>query len=114
LASDTQIPAADGPPGSRRALTEGRDGAVYLYVAPGVFGAEPLLDRYDPVTHRLERAVLALDHTGRVTLAAGRDALWIAAVRGHHQLWRIPWPTLAALPWHPVPDLHLDGTPIAP
>jgi hypothetical protein len=96
------------------ALTEGRDGAVYLYVAPGVFGPEPLLDRYDPVTHRLERAVLALDHPGQVTLAAGRHALWIAAVRGHHQLWRIPWSDLDQLPWQTVPGLHLNGAPVAP
>lgn len=95
-------------------ITEGRDGKIYLYLAPGPFGPEPLLDRFDPTTQRLERAVLGLDHPGRVTLAAGRDGLWIAAVGAGRALWRIPWLTLQEIGWREVKEAHFDGLPRRP
>ena len=78
-------------------------------MAEGRFGPEPLLDRYDPVTHRIERAALDLEPPGGVTLAAGHDGLWIAAIRADHEIWRIPWETLDGFAWQPVADVFLDG-----
>ena len=94
------------------ALAEGRDGKLYLYVAAGLFGPAPLLDRYDPVTHRIERAVLDLEPPGGVTLAAGHDGLWIAAIRAGHEIWRIPWAELDAFPWQPVGGVFVDGVAV--
>lgn len=97
-----------------QAVAEGRDGKVYLYVAPGIFGPEPLLDRYDPLNHRLERAVLEMEHSGRVTLASANDGLWIGATAGRHKIWRIGWPKLDELGWERVSGLHSDGVPMEP
>ena len=95
-----------------QAVAEGRDGKLYIYVAEGRFGPEPLLDRYDPVTHRIERATLDLEPPGGVTLAAGHDGLWIAAIRADHEIWRIPWETLDGFAWQTVADLFLDGVAV--
>lgn len=97
------------------AVVEGRDGKVYLYVAPGIFGGDPLLDRYDPLNHRLERAVLGIaKHPGRVSMASGKDGLWIAAKGSDHQLWRISWQVLQELKWSRVSGLYSDGLPVEP
>ena len=77
-------------------LTEGRDHRIYLAVQEGQNLA---LDRYDPTQETLERTDLGLSAPGYVSLAAGRDALYIAAPHGDQGRWRISWEDLDHATW---------------
>jgi hypothetical protein len=80
-------------------LIEGLDHRIYLLVQ-GERGVA--LDRYDPAEPSLERVELGLDLTGNATLAAGRDALYLAAHSGDHGRWRISWDGLDRARWKKV------------
>jgi hypothetical protein len=81
-------------------LTEGLDGRIYLLVQ-GDKGAA--LDRYDSTQSTLERLSLSLTLPGNATLAAGRDALYLAAHTGDAGRWKITWEDLEQADWHDVP-----------
>jgi hypothetical protein len=89
-------------------LTEGLDRRIYLLVQ-GEQGVS--LDRYDPAESSLERVELGLDLTGNATMAAGRDALYLAAHSGDHGRWRISWDDLDRARWKKV---TVDGPPPTP
>lgn len=80
-------------------LTEGLDHRLYLLVQTGKGTA---LDRYDPALSTLERVQLGLDLPGNATLAAGRDALYLAAHSGGSGRWRIAWDDLDRARWTKV------------
>lgn len=86
-------------------LAEGLDHRIYL-LAQGETGA--VLDRYDPTQSTLERLELNLSLPGNATLAAGRDALYLAAHTGDQGRWKIAWEDLDQAPWKDVP-LKLPG-----
>lgn len=98
-------------------LTVARDGNVYLVVeVAGTEGKPHLaLDRFDPRYPSLMRLPLeGLDPiAGHLSLAAGRDALYIAGFSAPDGLWRLPWGLLEAGRWEPVADAKLDGQPLA-
>jgi hypothetical protein len=89
-------------------LTEGPDHRIYLLVQ-GEKGVS--LDRYDPTGPSLERVELGLDLSGNATMAAGRDALYLAAHSGDHGRWRISWEELDRARWKKV---SVDGEAPAP
>jgi hypothetical protein len=91
-------------------LTEGLDHRIYLLVQGGKGAA---LDRYDPAESSLERVELGLDLTGNATLAAGRDALYLAAHSGDHGRWKISWEDLERAKWKKV-TVDADLPPPAP
>lgn len=80
-------------------LTVGPGQILYLLVNPPGEGAFAI-DRYDPGRAILERVDLALSSTGRFSLAAGKDALYLANTREGR--WRISWETLEQAPWKEV------------
>jgi hypothetical protein len=88
-------------------LTEGRDGRFYFLVRTKEGGAA--LDRYDPERVVLERLPLQLKTEGTFTMAAGRDAIYLAAWEGRKGRWRIPWETLEQAKWKAVKDAEIDG-----
>jgi hypothetical protein len=93
-------------------LIEGLDRRIYLLVQ-GEKGVA--LDRYDPAESSLERVELGLELTGNATLAAGRDALYLAAHSGDHGRWRISWDDLDRARWKKVNvDGELPKAPPAP
>jgi hypothetical protein len=92
-------------------LTEGRDGRLYLLVRTKDGGAA--IDRFDSALLALQRTPVDLKAQGRFTLAAGRDALYIAAWNGKQGRWRIAWEDLEQAPWRDVEDAELDGLPLA-
>jgi hypothetical protein len=93
-------------------LTEGLDRRIYLLVQ-GEKGVA--LDRYDPIESSLERVELGLDLSGNVTLAAGHDALYLAAHSGDHGRWRISWDDLDRARWKKITvDADLPQAPPAP
>ncbi|HYX25305.1 MAG TPA: hypothetical protein VFC23_14210 [Thermoanaerobaculia bacterium] len=88
-------------------LTEGRDGRFYFLVRTKEGGAA--LDRYDPERVMLERLPLQLKTEGKFTMAAGRDAIYLAAWDGRKGRWRIRWETLEQAQWKGVKDAEIDG-----
>lgn len=88
-------------------LSEGRDGRIYLLVHKESKGFT--LDRYDPVTQTLERAPIALDFEGYISMAAGKDALYFAPYNPAMGRWRLPWEDLEAAPWAVVKRAKISG-----
>ncbi len=83
-------------------------GTLYLLLAAqATETGKPALDRWDPATQRHERLNLNLPpYSGRRTMAAGRDGLYIANYEGDSGRWRIPWTTLVEATWVAVADLE--------
>lgn len=96
-----------------RAMTAGRDGAVYLLVQTDKGLA---LDRFQPALLTLERVPLAGIETGsgRLTMAAGKEGLYVAARSGRGGLWLIAAEALEKAGWQHVPDAMLNGQPLSP
>ncbi|HYG65017.1 MAG TPA: hypothetical protein VEL74_20715 [Thermoanaerobaculia bacterium] len=91
-------------------LAEGPDGRLYLLVPTESGGLA--LDRYDPVRLALERVSVKLSTEGRFTIAAGKDALYLAAWNGTKGRWRLPWEALEEAEWAPVENAAMDGIPM--
>ncbi|HVT16467.1 MAG TPA: hypothetical protein VHQ90_09870 [Thermoanaerobaculia bacterium] len=93
-----------------------RDGRLYLLVSDDRKGMEGhlALDRFDPQVPSLARLPVAgLDElAGRLSVAAGRDGLYVAAFSGEDGLWRLPWEALEAAEWQRVDEAKLDGEPL--
>jgi len=88
-------------------LTEGPDGRLYLLVR--LPDGATALDRFDASTGRLERVTLQWKTVGTYTVAAGRDALYIAAFRGNGGRWKLSWEALEQARWKPVSGVVIDG-----
>ena len=88
-------------------MTEGRDGNVYLLVDAGEGAAA--LDRFDPTRAVLERVPLTFKLKDMVTLASGRDALYLAPWSAEKGRWRISWESLDTAAWKPVKSVRIDG-----
>jgi hypothetical protein len=88
-------------------LTEGLDSQLYLLVRLPDGGIA--LDRFDTGRMALERVHLQLKTKGTFTIAAGRDALYIAAFQGKEGRWRVSWDALTQASWKAVEAVELDG-----
>lgn len=88
------------------AMTQGLDGCLYLLVRTQ--GEGVALDRYDPTRVALERLPLQLEIGDAVTMAAGRDALYLAAGDGRKGRWRIAWDVLDLAHWQKVANARID------
>ena len=96
-----------------RAMTAGRDGAVYLLVETKEGLA---LDRFQPALLSLDRVLLAgLElGPGLPTMAAGNLGLYIAAWRGGDGMGLIDSEALDKADWKPVRNAVLNGQPLIP
>lgn len=88
-------------------LAPSPDGRTYFLVSTEE-GAVAL-DRYDPALANLERLQLAFKPPGALSMAAGRDALYLAATEGGGGRWRIPWDDLERSSWKLVRGAEIDG-----
>lgn len=88
-------------------ITEGRDGRIYLLISVASGGAA--LDRYDPVRNRLDRIPLSVKLKETFTLAAGKDALYLAPWNTDGGRWKISWDELETAPWKIVKGVRVDG-----
>jgi hypothetical protein len=93
-------------------LTEGLDGKIYLLVRTEA--GDAALDRFDPSLLLLERIPLDLKASGRYTIAAGLDGLYLAAWNGRQGRWRISWDALDQAAWKDVANCEIDGVPMTP
>lgn len=84
------------------------DSRVYLVVETPEGLA---LDQWDPVTQALSRVQLANITTGpsRLSLAAARDGLYLAAAHQGEPVWRLDWQRLEEAKWKPVPEAVVEG-----
>jgi len=90
-------------------LTLGRDHLVWMVATPGGMPENTVvLHRLNLVEGHLEQTLLRLSWNGRVTLAAGRDGLYLAADRARAGAWWLPWSRLENAPWQVVEDLEVS------
>lgn len=96
-----------------RGVTMGRDGAVYLLAQTRQGLA---LDRFQPTLLSLDRVLLKGIELGpgRLTMAAGKDGIYIAGFAGRDGIWRIDSEDLEKADWQPVPGAVLNGQPLVP
>ncbi len=92
-------------------LTEGRDHRMYFLAADGQ-GGGLVLDRYNAVSDQLERVQLAIDQPVRLTMASGKDGLYLASLHGQGGRWLISWDTLELATWKPVPNAEISPAPL--
>jgi hypothetical protein len=87
------------------AMSVGRDGRLYILRRPKGGNEGGQLDRYDPIRGLVERADVAIPpYSGRRTMVAGQDGLYIADFQATAGRWRLPWDRLEAASWQPVAD----------
>jgi hypothetical protein len=89
-------------------VVEGSDRAIYLLVHTSEDSALAL-DRYDPVRNVLERVPLSLKATGRLSLAAGKDGLYMAPFSATKGVWRISWTDLESAVWKEVEEAEIHA-----
>jgi hypothetical protein len=82
------------------------DGCLYLLVRTQGDGVA--LDRYDPTRVALERLPLQLEIGDALTMAAGRNALYLAAGDGRKGRWRIDWDVLDLAHWQKIANARID------
>lgn len=85
-----------------------RDNHVYLLVETSQGVA---LDRWDDQAQALERLLLADISSGLryLSLAAGRDGLYIASRGLGEPIWRLNWQLLEGAKWLPVPEVVVQA-----
>jgi hypothetical protein len=88
-------------------MAPGPDGRIYFLVRKE--DGTATLDRYDPVLVALQRVKLDFQPPAVLSMAAGKDALYLAAFDGKGGRWRLAWESLEALPWQPVRGAEIDG-----
>jgi hypothetical protein len=88
-------------------MVEGRDGRIYFLVVPNSGGAA--LDRYDPARGVVERALLQWKADDDISLAAGKDALYLAPADASRGRWRISWEALDGAKWEKVDGATLES-----
>jgi hypothetical protein len=93
-------------------LTEGRDGMIYLLVSgDGEPGSESrwALDRFNSVTGLLERTALNTWNSGALSVASGRDGLYIIPFNAQTRRLFIPWERVEVADWQPVEGVKING-----
>lgn len=83
---------------SIRGITVGRDGTLYVVTTPGAPREAAAVLRLRP-GGGLERVPLGLDLDGEVSLAAGKDALYLTPLHGRPVVWRLPTEELEQAGW---------------
>lgn len=84
------------------AVAEGRDGKLYLLVHEPWAGGGFALDRFDPATQILERARVALHDSGWLTMAAGKDGLYLTPWNPSAGPWKMSWASIENATWERV------------
>lgn len=88
-----------------RGLGEGPDGRLYLVTNLDFLA----LDRFDPVTLKLERVPLELPFNGRLMVGGATDGLYLLGYSSETGRWFVPWGKLEEADWQPVEDVEING-----
>jgi len=107
-------PGASSPrpaPVPRRTLlgaAEGPDGSLYLLVSPKGGDGKLAIDRYSPVSGKVERVALEAAARNQVrSFVAAQDGLYWAGATMHNGAWWLPWEALDAASWRLVPEVRI-------
>jgi hypothetical protein len=89
-----------------------QDSRVYFVVETS---AGLALDRWDTDAEVLQRVQLGnlSIGSGRLSLAAGRDGLYLAGAHLGEPVWRLDWQRLEGAKWKPVPEAVVEAPPKA-
>lgn len=87
-----------------KAITEGRDGKLYVLATAA---SELALDRYDPVVKKMWRVRLPFTYSGVMSMAAGKDGLFFAAYQASGGRWLVSWEELERASWAPLNELKV-------
>jgi len=90
-------------------LTEGPDGRIYLLVRGDGDRGTFNLDRFDGVQGVVERIPLRADVSGAISIAAGKDALYLVPFDGTKRRYRVSWEALEAADWRPLDGVVING-----
>jgi hypothetical protein len=90
-------------------LAEGPDGRIYLLVRGEGGPGRSTIDRFDDVEGVLERSTIDASPPGAVSIAAGRDGLFLVPFDGREKRYLVPWTELDAADWSPVEGVAVDG-----
>lgn|GEM_PF-1225080 len=88
-------------------LAEGPDSRMYFLVVPTSGGAA--LDRFDPVRGIVERALLHWKAEGDISMAAGKDALYLIPTDSAKGRWRLSWESVEQAEWKKVEGVTLEN-----
>jgi hypothetical protein len=89
-----------------------RDGVLYFVLASSAAGKGTLLARYDPGRSIVEAAPLHVGHyEGELSMAAGKEALFLAAVEGTDGRWQLSWDEIDQAPWEVLSIAKIAGGP---
>jgi hypothetical protein len=82
----------------------GPAGPLYALLGAGIAGEGCALDRIDWEERRVERVPLSFPCKGRVSLAAGRDGLYLAEWNGREGRFFVSWTALEEAKWTAVKE----------
>jgi hypothetical protein len=83
-----------------RGFTVHRDGTLYMVLGSSLTGGRTVLARYNSAASAVEAVPLKLEsYTGELTMAAGNDALYMAAADGSDGRWRLTWEQFNQVRW---------------
>jgi hypothetical protein len=87
---------------------------LYMLLGESVTEAGAVLARFDPVAFRVESVPLALPpYDGGVSMAAGADGLFLAAVEGKAGRWSLAWKKVEEASWREHPEVTVQGVTAA-
>lgn len=92
-----------------QAAAEGRDGKIYLLVVRPWEGGGFALDRYDPIARVIERVPLHFEERSWLTLAAGKEGLYLASFLPQRGPWILSWEEIEEAVWQRVKNVHIDS-----
>lgn len=93
-----------------RGFTFGQDGTLYTLVGPALTGGGMALGRLNLATFSFETTPVVLPDGGELSMAAGREGLFLATLSGSSDLWRFTWGQLEAAPWAEFTRFQILGS----
>jgi len=93
-----------------RGLAFGQDGTLYTLLSSSITGGKTALGRLNPATASFETTPIELPGSGELSMAAGREGLYLATVEGRADVWRVSWPTLDAATWTEFAEARVSSS----
>jgi hypothetical protein len=92
-----------------------QDRTLYMLLGPGIVPNGTLLARYNSARGSVETVQIGMPSEEEISMAAGRDGLYMAAATGNAGRWWLPWQSLAQGSWRefPMATIHSNGVRVA-
>jgi hypothetical protein len=93
-----------------RGIAFGQDGTLYTVLSPSLTGGGTALGRLNLTTVSFETTPVELPVNGELSMAAGREGLYLSALSGTSDLWLMTWRQLESAPWADFAKLEIRGS----